>query len=415
MHWLYLILLTPALVGEVSAAPTTASSPPQRVIEQPLTPGEKAVEGYFAQPIAACQGGDAGACRRLAGRLPVTTSPVELNHFRATLSKACDKGVDIACGELGSLLLLDPETLEKGLGLLRQSCDRKNDFSCARLGEFYVKHEDQKETGRKLLAETCAGAGRWACRKSAQLQLQEKGACDAACEHLLQRGCDGDDPSACDELGRILTEEPAASVAGNASRAFDLFQRGCDRDLASACHNLAGQYLRDNSPRHDDSRGRKLEQKACALGESAACDHLAALESSSETALAIAEKYCDLWGGEACYKACLLLAKEHRETAEVAEKMVTYGQRACLRGNDEACKSASLSARDFNHWCEKGEDTRNSCAFAGFLQLFGLRLPPEMGASVPPDPVKAEAQLRRSCEAGAQVICQRLKELRPRG
>lgn len=412
MHWLCLLLLTPPLGVEASAAPATAPRPPLHGIEQPLTAGERAVEQHFAKATAACQSGDSSACRHLAVRLPVTTSPVELNRYRAALSKACEKGVDIACGELGSLLLLEPETRERGLGLLRQSCDHKNDFSCTTLGGFYVQHEDQKETGKKLLAETCAKIGGWACVKSARLQVQEQGACDAACEKLMQRGCDGGDPVACDDLGKMLTEEPAASVPGNAARAIVLYQHGCELDLASACHNLAGQYLRDNSPRHDDLRGRELEQKACQLGESAACDQLATFESSSASAFTTAEKYCDLWGGEACYKACFLLAKQG-ETAEVAEKMVVYGQRGCLRGNREACASTESLARDFIHWCDEGREVRDSCAFAGFVRLFGLRLPPGSGDSIPPDPEKAEIQLRRSCDAGAKTICLRLKALGP--
>jgi hypothetical protein len=54
-------------------------------------------------------------------------------------------------------------------------------------------------------------------------EVQEQGACDAACQNVLQRGCDGGNPAACHDLGKILTEEPAASVPGNAlflARAF---------------------------------------------------------------------------------------------------------------------------------------------------------------------------------------------------
>lgn len=249
-----------------------------------------------------------------------------------------------------------------------------------------------------------------------EVQVQEQGACDASCQKLLQRGCDGGNPSACHDLGKILTEEPAASVPGNATRATVLLQRACDKDLAPACHSLAWQYLRETSAHRDLPRGRDLELKACKLGTSEACDDLVDLESPAASALATAAKYCDLGGERACYRAAFLLTKEYGETAEVAERIVTYGQRGCLRGNDEACNSSRHLAVDFIRWCEEGQDVRNSCAFAGFVQLSGLRMPPGAGDSIPPDPQKAEAELRRSCEAGAQAVCARLKELhRPAG
>jgi uncharacterized protein len=421
MHWLPLLLLASALGGGVSAAvePTAASTPRTtlREVERPATPGERAVEVYFAKVTAACQGGDAGACRRLAGRLHFATTMAEVNRYRAAASAACDKEVDVACGEVGKLLLLDSATRDRGLELLRRGCSHKDDFSCAALGEALLEQEgsgpDQREAGRKLLVETCDRMGGWACLSSAKLHAAASGACDAACERLMQRGCDGGDPFACYELGQILMEEPATHVLGNAMRATALYQRACDLDLATACYNLAWQYLQGTGALRDEPRGRELERKACMLGDPGACDHLAAFESQPASALATAEKYCDLWGAQACYDASLLLPREqHGETAEVAERMVTYGRRGCTRGNLASCNAMGHLARDFARWCEEGKDVRNSCAFAGFLQLFGVSLPRLSGDAIPPAPEKAEALLQRSCDAHAQVICRRLEELR---
>src|SRR5262249_13436275 len=157
---------------------------------------------------AACQGGDAGACRRLAGRLHFTTTMAELNRYRAAASAACDQEVDVACGEVGKLLLLDAATRERGLKLLRRGCSHKDDFSCTALGEAFLQQEgsgpEQREAGKKLLVETCDRIGGWACFSSAKLHAAESGdTCDAACEKLMQRGCDGGDPFACYELGQI--------------------------------------------------------------------------------------------------------------------------------------------------------------------------------------------------------------------
>jgi TPR repeat protein len=373
------------------------------------------VKEYFAKTTAACRSGDVNACRRLAGRLHAATDSGELNRYREAISAACGKGVDLACGEMGFLLLHDSATREHGLELLRRSCDRKDDFSCAELGESYVTGSDsgQRETGKKLLIETCDRVSGWACLASAQLQAQGKGACDASCEKLMERGCDGGDPFACYELGQILAEPAAAAVPGNAVRATKLYQRACDLDLASACTNLAWQYLRGTGAPQDEPRGHELERKACGLGDSQACDHLATLGSPPPASpLATAESYCDLWGAEACYKATSLLAQEHGETAEVAERMTTYGQRGCLRGNLPACNALGHLVSDFTHECEDGQDVRNSCAFAGFAQLFGVQLPPQSGATIPPVPEKAEPLLQRACDAGAQVVCRRLEQLR---
>jgi TPR repeat protein len=414
MPWLFLLLLAPALPSDAPAPPDPAPRAPLAAVKRPPTPGERAVEAYFAEAEAACRKGEAAACRRLAARLHAVTSAAEEERYRAAFSAACEKGVSVACAEVGRMLVDDPATHERGLAMLRQSCDRQDAFSCAELGEYLSRTDSapgDKDAGKKLLVDTCHQVAGWACLASGRLQ-DESGECGAACKKLEQRGCDGGDPFACYELGMALAEEPDPYGSGNAVHASALYQKACDLDLAPACHNLAWQYLHGTGAPLDEPRGRELEDKACRLGDSMACDDLESIEAQPTSALATAEKYCDLWGAAACYTACSLLAKEHGETAEVAERMVTYGQRACLRGNLGACNVMGHVMRDYTRVCAEGREVRNSCAFVGFIQLNGLRLPPLAGATILPTPEAAKQSLQRSCDAGAEVICQRLKELR---
>jgi TPR repeat protein len=111
------------------------------------------------------------------------------------------------------------------------------------------------------------------------------------------------------------------------------------------------------------------------------------------------------WGKDACFAVAEQLSKQHGETAEVAEAIVTVGKRACVRGSMAACNVLGHLAKDFIGQCDAGQNVRNACAFAGVLHGQGLELPGMSGAGVAPDGARAAAELRRACAAGASRVC----------
>ena len=121
--------------------------------------------------------------------------------------------------------------------------------------------------------------------------------------------------------------------------------------------------------------------------------------------LPLAVKYCDLGGAEACYKAASTISNSQAETPETSKMIVKFGRLACHRGSLAGCNVMGHLARDYFQGCNSGIKVAVSCAFAGYLALEGLQLPPLAGAPVPKNPELAITLLKRSCLAGAKVIC----------
>jgi TPR repeat protein len=376
--------------------------------EEASTAGEKEVAAHFAAATTRCEGGDPGACRRLANRLHYPTNERELGRLTATLGKACAAGVPTACAGQGLVLARGvgvPADPKRGLVLLDKSCQQQVDFACAELAEIYLQEDlgttGKRDSGAKLARESCEKLGGWPC-------FTVVGLSDTAPERklvLIQRACDTGDPIACYELG--MSVSAGEGVPKDDARATRLYQKACDADFAQACDNLAWQYERGTGAAKDERRARELFSLACKLGDSEACDYLAKKEDKPQL-------YCDLWGKEACFAMAEQAGKQHGETAETAEAILSAGNRACVRGHVGACNVLGHLAKDFIGQCDAGKDVRNACSFAGLLHAQGLRLPPMAGPGVAVDAPRAASEFRRACPAGATLACEKLKNPPPR-
>ena len=164
--------------------------------------------------------------------------PEALQVFRA----ACDTGEAAACSALGVMYEIGfgvPRAPRAALRLYRRACSAKNTRACANLGE--------------ALLSDAAGARD-----------------PVAAEAILRVACDGGQARACAALGRAYR---AGAVVAPAAVATSFLEMACQRGEASACSEVAGVPSGFGRP-EAEQRQRGLA-KACAGGESAACDHLA--------------------------------------------------------------------------------------------------------------------------------------------
>lgn len=412
LRWLAACLLAASCATPSAQQPppaTAAAAPGAPDAEQPPTPGEKAVEAYFAPVVAACGRGDAPACARLARRLGYVTNDRERHNVAQALAKGCAAHVPVACAGQAVTLAhagTAPE-VTRGLEQLRATCAADEPFACGQLAEIEIKGElgvtGKQEDGVRRAKDACDKHGGWPCMSAAA--SLDPSTEQAQMLALVQRACDGGDSSACYLLGQGYAEGQMG-LAPDPKRATALYQRGCDGDFADSCTNLAWQYLRGTGAPKDEAQGRTLLVRACTLGDAAGCDELARRDGKPRP-------YCELWGAQACYDVAVQVSKERGETAEAAEDMIWAGDRACRRGHDGACNVMRHVAKDFVRWCQAGERIRDTCTFAGLVHLLMAGDKNGTDNDRRRATTQARDELARACGAGAAPACEAGKRLGP--
>ncbi len=155
--------------------------------------------------------------------------------------------------------------------------------------------------------------------------------------------------------------------------------------------------------------GKTPTKDACERHQPEACDDLASEEIDvihpGDDPTAIWRKYCELGGAQSCYEAASSLASTKGETAETAEELVVFAQRACARHVMAGCNTLAHYAKDAIHDCDLHDHERDTCAAAGVVWSRGVSVPPLNGPSFEPDAAKAHAAFAASCAAGAQISC----------
>jgi TPR repeat protein len=168
--------------------------------------------------------------------------------------------------------------------------------------------------------------------------------------------------------------------------------------MPSACLNLAWQYLRGTGAPQDETQGRALLQRACDLGDASACDELVRRGGDPE-------RYCDLWGAEACYTAVVNLSHARGENADSAEAIVLRATRAARRGSVAARNTTAHLYRDNDRWCRAGRDIKSSCTFAGLLDAEVARSAQEGSDEQRTAAASARDALAKACAAGSNAAC----------
>jgi TPR repeat protein len=264
----------------------------------------------------------------------------------------------------------------RGLARLETSCGAGSGYACAHLSEIEMRGQlapDKKDTGKKLATASCEKLGGYPCLPA--ISALPAGADPALRTALAQRACDGGDAMGCYELG-LDVANPDGPATPDQARATALYEKACAQDFGQACFNLAWQFLRGTGAPKDEQRGD---------GD--------------------AQKYCDLWGAEACYTVAAELAQKRGETADTAEALVTAGTRAANRGSAAGLNVMSHLLKDNKRWCAANDNVKDSCTFAGLLYAAWMDDAPEGSDDRAESRKQAVEALAKACGAGAQPAC----------
>ncbi len=390
--------------GEAPEGAATASAPDE-------TEGERWIREQFAETVEVCGEGDDEACRQLVSRLHFPSNDKEANRYLAVFEGACENGAPSACGAHGRFLYLKGD-VEDGRAFMARGCEKQDGYSCAMLAEATLSDSEttpkERRQAEKTLAAHCEASGGWPCMTLA-LSLQKRGEKNKEkARGLMARGCRTGDPIACYESASTL-EKKERPTEDEESEITEFYEKACQANLARACFNLAWRYLDGKGTPEDDARPLALALDACRLGDVRACDHLSRLDTegkeSTPEAEAVFVKYCDLWGGNACYNVAAHLVRRKGESDETAKALIRLSRTACLRGDVAGCNVLGKLAGDYIARCEKGEQVRIACTFAGQIHAVGIWLPEPMGSPVKADLEAAKDELTRACNSGSESAC----------
>ncbi|HEX7601172.1 MAG TPA: hypothetical protein VF316_06180 [Polyangiaceae bacterium] len=87
---------------------------------------------------------------------------------------------------------------------------------------------------------------------------------------VYQKGCDGGDPGACANAGRLILLGFGAAM--DADKALALFEKGCAMDIGrDTCAQLAARYEKGDGVKKDPKKAKEYWTQACEKKDAAAC------------------------------------------------------------------------------------------------------------------------------------------------
>lgn len=227
---------------------------------------------------AACEREQLEACLHV-GRF-IQARQANARHDEAALramTRACDAGSAEGCSLAGDMVARGRGTdrdRERALTFRRRACDGGSDAGCRAVAEHFMAVGDHASIVEVYRGMCEAGRVR-GCTLLAELFSRG----DNADEHaelasLLDRGCAGDDETACARLGAYLAEG-TFGVAPNPGRARELLDHACDAEDWGACARLGVLYERGVGGVRRRRHARELYERACEHRSGLACYHLA--------------------------------------------------------------------------------------------------------------------------------------------
>lgn len=175
--------------------------------------------------------------------------------------------------KLGDLNGFREGTSEEGRAALmntQKSCDEGRSRACNQLGwAAYsgVQRDKSLADSFRAYEESCRLGNSHGCRWAGHLaftypELQET----KQAKELLTRGCSGDNPSACAELGQLLdkTESGAPSLR--------LYEQACAAGSRDGCFFAGVKLLEGEKGKHKE--GTERLRKACDAEQEEACDRI---------------------------------------------------------------------------------------------------------------------------------------------
>lgn len=382
-----------------------------------------------AAAMAACEGGEAQGCRRLAEAMLDGAGPEQAKRALPALQAGCRAKNADACGgaALAGQIIGGPGFDQAAsLKALEAACAAGSSMACSASNEAQVRNTKDAEALASLAksaVQSCTALGGSICFTAATYAAGGIGGPSDAprAEALLGRACDTGSGWACYTKALSL----AGAGADGARRSRALYERACADDVAEACFNLGYQQLFGEGGGKDAVNGKRLAVRGCELGDGKACDYLAATNGAAvdpehrstaypndEAFQAGHRAWCELGGIDACVDLAFSVgnAAEHSGELERMEEVLSRLQLGCHRGSMRGCNVLGHVVRDAQTQCEAGN--AGQCLVSGYAWTMGVSMPRVNGASFPADPVKARDAFQRACDGKRQSACARLSAAR---
>jgi TPR repeat protein len=193
--------------------------------------------------------------------------------------------------------------------------------------------------------------------------------------------CRGGDPNGCYRLASLL--EPGAMGTPDAEQVSSLHERACNSGVAAACGSLA-RWLESTTATPDTRILAGLDHRACEGGVARSCRVLGARHASGEgagkdreVANKLFERACELGDGAACFE----LAEALRREREQDSRLSFLYELGCDRSEPKACLALAKTYRPAHKSYRTPEDRRM------------------------PDDVVATRAARTACDAGLGEGC----------
>ena len=350
----------------------------------------------------ACDTGNLAACTSLAWVYRSGTGVVRDDATSAALlAQACDRGVALACYELGSAgdgsvragSAVSTQSSAPSTAPWKNACDGLKMWGCRRvsemleaLGTSLVRDDARAAT---YYQAGCAHGDSAACHSLGTHYDTGRGVPkdEDRAVSLYQKACDDGNGSACGDLGQMHSLGRGATK--DEAKAVSFFQRGCDAGDAVACNALAVAYKQGKGTARDEAKALGLFQSSCAQGFRYACNNVGLAFDTGKgaakdepRAVVAYERACTLGSLWACHNLALMLERG-RGAPKDEKRVVALHRRACDGGNGVGCSSLAAMT--------------------------------EEGRTVPRDPVAAAALYQRGCDGGDLAGCTSLGSMYDKG
>ncbi len=296
---------------------------------------------------------------------PVHASRPPCSTGRGCLA-ACSSGDTRACTLAADRLRYGSGTardVPRAGRLYRQACEAHDGLGCAGLG--WVSQgpasEDAFRRARPLLEVACALDDAEACVSGGLLRLEGRGGPVEAAEgearvrrglELLTAACQSGEGAACVRAATLFEAGPVP--VRDDSRALVYLQRACEAGVPGGCSALALRYLTGRGVAPDRARALALYKQvgehyrtACEAGEPSACVELGQAHELGQgvpkepaRALAYQEKACALGEPAACLRAAWWLREGAEGVSPDAPRSSTLESQAEAL-LDESCRAGS--------------------------------------------------------------------------
>jgi uncharacterized protein len=333
-----------------------------------------------SQLAAKCRSADDDACHKLADAVKVwdpsgsVLSPAKASEV---YSVACAKGSKEGCRLLALTLKEgDSKDQSRAARLLTKDCTAGFQSSCVTLGWQYKDGLGvPKDPSQTLL--------------------------------LWTRACEGKG-NPCFLVG-FGYQKGWFGSAPDFGQAASWYEKSCEAGNGGACVNLGSMYEHGNGVEKSTDTAIRIQRKGCQLGEGMGCKNLAYLLGEPCRGL-LQERGCQLGDDGSCAR----LAESARKSSPPDQvSSVQYDIRGCKLGSGASCQNVGIA-----YDLRKGVDEQNLALAATYYGracdlgfgggCLGLGVLIERGAAGSHELADALALYRKSCDLKLEQGCQQL-------